>query len=284
MTDTATDETEVDEQQRLIARELGVTAAFEVAAEARRRAGFLTDLLVTSGARTLVLGISGGVDSAAAGALCRIATRGQALRDAGREARFVAVRLPYGRQQDEDAAQLVLDTIQADVVLTVDVRAASDAALGSVVAAGLTFADDARRDFVLGNVKARQRMVAQYAIAGAWGGLVIGTDHAAEAVTGFFTKYGDGGVDANPLAGLTKRRVRALAAHLGLPESIVQKVPTADLESLRPGRADEDALGVTYSQIDDFLEGRPVSPEARATIVRHFTSSAHKRVPPLTPA
>ncbi len=90
-------------------------------------------------------------------------------------------------------------------------------------------------------------------------------------------------MDANPLAGLTKRRVRALAAHLGLPDTIVQKVPTADLESLRPGRSDEDALGVTYAQIDDFLEGRPVSDEARARIVRHFTVSAHKRIPPVTP-
>lgn len=72
-------------------------------------------------------------------------------------------------------------------------------------------------------------MVVQYAIAAALEGLVIGTDHAAEAVTGIFTKFGDGGVDANPLAGLTKRRVRRLAQHLGVPERITTKTPTADL-------------------------------------------------------
>lgn len=87
---------------------------------------------------------------------------------------------------------------------------------------------------MLGNIKARQRMIAQYAVAGATGGLVVGTDHAAEAVMGFFTKFGDGGFDLSPLGGLTKRRVRALAVALGGDERLAQKVPTADLESMRP--------------------------------------------------
>ena len=89
-------------------------------------------------------------------------------------------------------------------------------------------------DFVLGNTKARMRMVAQYTIAGAHQGLVIGTDHAAEAVMGFFTKFGDGACDLAPLSGLVKHQVRAIARHFGAPESLVEKVPTADLEDLDP--------------------------------------------------
>jgi NAD+ synthase len=123
-------------------------------------------------------------------------------------------------------------------------------------------------------------MVTQYAIANTTNGRVVGTDHAAEAVTGFFTKYGDGGVDINPLAGLTKRRVRALATLLGLPDAIVHKQPTADLESLRPQYPDEHALGVTYDQIDDFLEGRPVGPDTADLLISRYLATTHKRNPP----
>lgn len=156
-------------------------------------------------------------------------------------------------------------------MLTVDVKPASDAALAALTAAGLTFRDAAHQDFVHGNVKARQRMIAQYAVAGAMDGLVVGTDHAAEAVTGFFTKHGDGAADLVPLTGLTKRRVRALAATLGAPAELVGKAPTADLESLAPGKLDEDSLGLPYEHIDDYLEGRPVPAER------------HKRQLPVAP-
>jgi NAD+ synthase len=126
-------------------------------------------------------------------------------------------------------------------------------------------------------------MVAQFALAGSLGGLVVGTDHAAEAVMGFFTKFGDGAADVLPLSGLTKRRVRAIASHLGAPPELVTKVPTADLEDGMPMRPDEDAYGVTYEQIDDYLEGRPVDHSAAATIVRAYRTTAHKRALPVAP-
>lgn len=132
--------------------------------------------------------------------------------------------------------------------------------------------DAARQNFVLGNVKARLRMVAQYAIANARGGLVIGTDHAAEAVMGFFTQFGDGACDLAPIAGLVKGQVRALGAHLAAPGHLVLKLPTADLEELRPGRPDEDAHGVSYADINAFLHGREVRRPASA-------SSGHTRRP-----
>src|SRR5690606_40729086 len=94
-------------------------------------------------------------------------------------------------------------------------------------ASGQAFRDEAQQDFLHGNIKARQRMIAQYAVAGARGGLVVGTDHAAEALMGFFTKFGDGAADVTPLAGLNKRRVRALAAAMGPPTGPAFKRTTA---------------------------------------------------------
>ena len=140
-----------------------------------------------------------------------------------------------------------------------------------------------QRDFVLGNTKARMRMVAQYTIANARQGLVIGTDHAAEAVMGFFTKFGDGACDLAPLAGLVKDQVRQLAGALGAPEQLVHKVPTADLEELSPGKPDEAAHGVTYRHIDDFLQGKPVPEDAARVIGQTYDKTARKRQLPQAP-
>ncbi|MEU5506858.1 ammonia-dependent NAD(+) synthetase [Streptomyces fungicidicus] len=267
--------------QQEIARTLGVTETFEAEQEIERRVAFLAGRLTSTGLRSLVLGISGGVDSTVAGRLCQLAV--ERARAGGHEARFHAMRLPYGIQADEHDAQLALSFIKADHVLTVDIKPAADAALEATLTAGVSFRDARHEDFVHGNVKARQRMIAQYAVAGAQDGLVVGTDQAAEALTGFFTKFGDGAADLVPLAGLTKRRVRALADALGAPTGLVWKVPTADLESLDEGKADEDALGVTYDVIDDFLEGKPVDREAFDTIVHRYRLTDHKRRPPIAP-
>jgi NAD+ synthase len=268
-------------EQEAITKELGVTAEFDAQAEVRRRIDFLSTYLRASGLKTYVLGISGGVDSTCAALLAQNAVA--ELRSSGYDARFIAVRLPYGVQADEHDAQRALDVIGADEVQRVDIKPAADAMLAALKAGGLQFEDAAREDFILGNIKARQRMIAQFAIAGATRGLVIGTDQAAEALMGFFTKFGDGAADILPLAGLNKRRVRAVAAHLGAPEGLVLKVPTADLENLKPLRPDEDAYGVTYEQIDDFLEGKSIDAVAQARILTTYTGTAHKRALPVAP-
>ncbi|MBT2507677.1 ammonia-dependent NAD(+) synthetase [Streptomyces sp. ISL-98] len=267
--------------QQEIARDLQVSESFDPELEIERRVAFLAERLTSTGLRSLVLGISGGVDSTTAGRLCQLAV--ERARTAGHDATFYAMRLPYGVQADEKDAQLALGFINADRVLTVDVKSASDASLAASLAGGVTFRDAHHQDFVQGNIKARQRMIAQYAVAGAHDGLVVGTDHAAEAVSGFFTKYGDGAADVVPLTGLTKRRVRAVAQTLGAPAKLVWKTPTADLETLDPGKPDEDALGVTYDEIDDFLEGKPVGEPAFQSIVRRYRLTEHKRQLPVAP-
>jgi NAD+ synthase len=267
-------------QQEIIA-ELGVRPGFDAAEEAERRVAFLADYLVRTGAKGYVLGVSGGVDSTTAGRLAQLAV--ERVRAGGGDARFLAMRLPYGVQLDEADAQHALDFIRADEVIAVNIKAATDAMFHEVDAAGIDFEHAAHADFIKGNVKARQRMIAQYLAAGARGMLVIGTDHAAEAVVGFFTKFGDGAADLTPLAGLTKRRVRAIADHLGAADHVVEKVPTADLEDHKPLVPDQVALGVPYDAIDDYLEGKPVSDEDRATIEAWHRRTAHKRAMPVTP-
>ncbi len=213
------------------------------------------------------------------------------------EVEFIAVRLPHGVQADEDDAQTALDFIQPDKRVTVNIAEATRT-IDAAVSRGLFSEDyaasrkatqqgveptDGLGDFNLGNVKARLRMVAQYAIAGERNLLVIGTDHAAENITGFFTKFGDGAADVLPLAGLNKRQGAQLLQYLEAPASTWEKVPTADLEEHRPALPDEEALGVSYQHIDDYLEGKDVPQTARDVIETWWEKGQHKRHLPASP-
>lgn len=261
--------------------ELGVRPSISPSKEIDERVQFLTDYLRSTPATGYVLGISGGQDSTLAGRLAQLAA--EQVRAEGGTARFIAVRLPYGAQSDEEDAQVALRFIRPDQTLTVNVKPGADATVQATVDGMGDSAGGEIRDFVRGNVKARERMMIQYTIAGQLGFLVVGTDHAAEAVTGFYTKYGDGAVDLTPLTGLTKRQGAALLQELGAPASTWRKVPTADLEDDRPALPDEEALGVTYREIDDYLEGAPVTDEVAARIERMFLNTRHKRAMPASP-
>jgi NAD+ synthase len=264
-----------------IVAEMQVLPDIDVEYEIRRRVDFIKYQLELSGLQTLVLGISGGIDSCTCGRLAQLAI--EELNQDTSSYRFIAVRLPYAAQTDETDAQLSLDFIKPSHNLTVNVQPGSDAIHQSTMTAlnaeGLGDLSDNTQDFARGNVKARMRMIAQYEIAGLLGGLVLGTDHSAENVTGFYTKYGDGACDLVPLFGLNKRQVRQVAAQLGAPQGIISKVPTADLETLDPSKSDEDALGLSYDQIDDFLEGRNIDLAAEQRIIHIFLTTAHKRQP-----
>ncbi|MDN2498021.1 ammonia-dependent NAD(+) synthetase [Nocardia nova] len=269
-------------REQIIA-ELGVAAEIEPKVEVRRRVEFLADYLSSTPATGFVLGISGGQDSSLTGKLCQLAV--DELRAQGQEATFVAVRLPYGAQADADDARRALDFIGPDHVVEVNVKPGADA-VAAATAEGvreLLGHETELRDFVRGNIKARERMIIQYAIAGQLNLVVVGTDHAAEAVTGFFTKHGDGGVDITPLTGLTKRQGAALLQELGAPPSLWEKVPTADLEDDRPALPDEEALGLKYAQIDDYLEGKDVAPEVAERVETIYCNTRHKRTVPVSP-
>ncbi len=269
--------------EQLIRTEMRVLPVIDVDFEIQRRVEFIQKKLKQSGCKSLVLGISGGVDSTTCGRLAQLAVDGLNQVSNSNEYQFIAVRLPYGEQQDEDEAQLALSFIQPSHSVSVNIKNGVDGTHASTLLAlegtGLIPSDNAKVDFVKGNVKARTRMIAQYEIAGLVGGLVIGTDHSAENITGFYTKFGDGACDLAPLFGLNKRQVRAIAAKLGAPEQLVYKVPTADLEELAPQKADEDALQVSYDQIDDFLEGKPVTDFVRDRLISIYKATQHKRQP-----
>lgn len=258
-------------------QELHIQAVIEPKEEIKKRVQFLKDYLVKTNAKGYVLGISGGQDSTLAGRLAQLAV--EELRNEGRQAKFIAVRLPHGEQKDEDDAKLALNFIKADQEMIFNIEKAVNAVKEEY---DKQTNGAALADYHKGNVKARMRMIVQYAIGGQEGLLVIGTDHAAEAVTGFYTKYGDGGADVTPLTGLTKRQGKALLQELGAEERLYLKVPTADLLDEKPGQADETELGVTYDELDDYLEGKAVDPIVAEKIEKRYFVSQHKREMPAT--
>jgi NAD+ synthase len=269
-------------QTSTVIEQMRVLPKIDVNYEVERRIDFIKSQLINSGMTTLVLGISGGIDSCALGKLAQISVN-QLNKEYTRNYQFIAVRLPYNVQADEADAQASIDFIQPSQNLAVNIQPGADAidqqTRLALDAAGLLMGSESKCDFVKGNVKARTRMVIQYQVAGLLNALVLGTDHSAENITGFYTKYGDGACDLAPLFGLNKRQVRQIAEFLGAPEHIIYKAPTADLESLAPQKSDEQALGMSYDQIDDFLEGRVVAVEIAEKLVAIFEKTQHKRVP-----
>ncbi|MFC0139287.1 ammonia-dependent NAD(+) synthetase [Erwinia mallotivora] len=264
--------------QQEIIEALGVNPTIDVEQEIRTSVDFLKSYLKANPfIKTLVLGLSGGQDSTLTGKLSQTAI--SELRDetGDQSLQFIAVRLPYGVQADEQDCQDAINFIQPDRVLTVNIKEAVLASEKALRDAGITLSD-----YIRGNEKARERMKAQYSIAGMTAGVVVGTDHAAEAVTGFFTKYGDGGTDINPIFRLHKGQGKQLLKALGCPEHLYLKHPTADLEDDRPGLQDEVALGITYQQIDQYLEGKDIGQDASRIVEGWYLKTEHKRRPPIT--
>ena len=265
--------------QEEIINALGVNSQIDPQAEVTKRVQFICDFLQTTKMKALVLGISGGQDSSLAGRLSQLAVEKLREETGDNEYQFIAVRLPYGEQADEsDAMFAINDFIKPDKIMRVNIKAATDAMVASLNEAGTPISEVNK-----GNIKARERMIVQYAIGGENKGAVVGTDHAAEAVTGFYTKFGDGGADITPLSGLDKRQGKALLQYLGAPAKLYDKTPTADLEEDKPMRPDEEALGVRYDEIDDYLEGREVSPAAAEKIEGWYRRTQHKRHLPIAP-
>lgn len=264
--------------QEEIIKELGVKIVIDPSEEVRKSIDFLKKYLVAHPSlKSLVLGISGGQDSALTARLAQLAIEEMREETGISEYQFIAVRLPYGKQVDEADARRALTFIQADKELTIDIKPAVDAQVLELEKNGCFILD-----FNKGNIKARQRMITQYAIASTFSGAVLGTDHAAENITGFFTKFGDGAADLLPIFRLNKRQGKQLLEYLGASKEIYTKIPTADLEDDRPQIADEIALGVTYDEIDDYLEGKTIQPTSQKIIEDWWEKNQHKRQLPVT--
>ena len=264
--------------QKQIIEELHVLPEINVEQEIRKSIDFMKEYAKKhSFVKGFVLGISGGQDSTLTGKLAQMAVDELNEEASEKQYTFMAVRLPYGVQADEKDCQDALHFIQPDKIFTVNIKEAVEASVRALAEAGVELSD-----FAKGNEKARERMKVQYSIAAMNSAVVLGTDHAAEAITGFFTKFGDGGADLMPIFRLNKRQGKQILAHLNCPEHLYLKTPTADLEEDRPSLPDETALGLTYEQIDDYLEGKEIPEDARKTLEGHYLRSQHKRHLPIT--
>lgn len=264
--------------QEKIIKELGVKPTIDVQEEIRVTIDFMKDYLYKHPfLKTLILGISGGQDSTLLGKLAQKAVEEMRAETKDEAYQFIGMRLPYGVQFDEDDVDLAFDWIAPDKIIEVNIKSAVDAMVEQ-----FSSEDFAISDFNKGNIKARQRMIAQFAVAGDAKGVVLGTDHAAESITGFYTKFGDGAADLMPLFRLNKRQGAAILEELNAPEQLYKKIPTADLQDGKPGLSDEDELGVSYQHIDDYLEGKTVEAKAQERIESLFLNSRHKRRMPIT--
>ncbi|MGA3675774.1 ammonia-dependent NAD(+) synthetase [Lysinibacillus agricola] len=264
--------------QQEIIKELRVLPTIDEQEEIRKSIDFLKEYARRySFVKGFVLGISGGQDSTLTGKITQLAVDELNAEVGEAKYSFWAVRLPYGVQADEKDCQDAIDYIKPTKTFTVNIKNAVDASMESLANAGIEVSD-----FVKGNEKARERMKVQYSIAAMNNAVVLGTDHAAEAITGFYTKFGDGGADLMPIFRLNKRQGKQILTALNCPKHLYLKVPTADLEENRPSLPDEAALGLTYDQIDDYLEGKEIPEEARKTLEGHYLRSQHKRHMPIT--
>ena len=243
-------------------------------------ADWMRTKLQAANAKGFVVGLSGGVDSATTAALC--------TRAAGSS--VIGVWMPcHSVPEDKEYAQLAAKALGIELQ-TVDLGAVYDAFLTSLGGPAPARQDtDAahqqaeRYKMARANLKPRLRMSTLYYLAQARGYLVAGTGNRPELMVGFFTKYGDGGVDLEPLGELYKHEVRGLAQALGVPQQIVERTPSP---GLWPGQTDEGEMGITYAEIDAILaawdtDREPELPASSIAKVKGMVArSAHKRALP----
>lgn len=245
---------------------------------AEKISSWLRERASLAGAHGYVFGVSGGIDSAVVARLCQLAF----------PQRVLGVTLPcYSHPQDEEDARLLATTFSIPLV-RVDIGPAFDALTESLETAlkGLprqVASVDIKQQLPEANVKPRLRMASLYFVANSVNYLVAGTGNRSEITLGYYTKYGDGGVDVLPIGGLLKSEVRQLARDLGVPDRIITKPPTAGLWM---GQTDEAEMGFTYDMLERYLsEGASAVPaDVAARIEKLRASSEHKRaMPPVAP-
>lgn len=227
---------------------------------------WIREKVSAAGLKGTVFGISGGLDSSVVAVLCRRTFDKDTL----------GLLMPcHSSQQDEQHAlavaskfsiptqTIVLDDIYDSLLKILPFNEASPAS-----------------QLAKGNLKARLRMLTLYFYANQLRYLVVGSGNKSELAVGYFTKHGDGSVDILPLGNLVKGQVKELAEFLEIPQEIINKPPSA---GLWPGQTDEDELGLSYNELDDYLTGDKVPEKIRQKIEKLIASSDHKRKPPPVP-
>ncbi|AEO07986.1 NAD synthetase [Buchnera aphidicola str. Ua (Uroleucon ambrosiae)] len=263
--------------QKKIIKLMGVKPKIIPKIEIQNCVNFLkTYLLHNITLKSLIVGISGGQDSTLTGKLCQMTI--QQLRDETKNMnyKFIALRMPYGIQCDEQDCQDAINFIKPDQIFNINIKPAILRSEKSLRKSGIIISD-----YVRGNEKARERMKIQYSVAAMNQGLVVGTGNAAEHLTGFFTKFGDGGTDINPIYKLNKRQGRLLLRELNSPKHLYLKKPMADLEDNHPQQDDESVLGITYNVIDAYLEGKKIDIKQQKKIEVIYFKTLHKRFLPV---
>jgi NAD+ synthase len=231
---------------------------------AQKLVSWIKDKTLAAGGKGVVLGLSGGMDSSVVAVLCQRAFPQNTL----------ALLMPcYSNQENIEHARLVAEKFSIPTKIVV-LDSVFDALL-KVLADDKADADVKR--LAQGNIKARLRMLTLYYFANQLKYLVVGAANRDELTVGYFTKYGDGGVDIQPLGSLLKGELKELARFLGVPEAIINKPPSADLWQ---GQTDETELGLSYDELDLYLASGEVSAALKKRIESMITSSEHKRQPP----
>lgn len=243
-------------------------------------AGWLRDRVHAAAAQGLVFGLSGGIDSAVVARLCQLAAPD----------RVAGVIMPcHSDPSDEADARLVAEHFRIPA-LRVPLEAAfdaltstADAAFNAVAGLRPHATDDLKARMPMANVKPRLRMATLYFVANRLNYLVAGTGNRSEITIGYYTKYGDGGVDLLPIGRLVKRQVWDLARELGVPARVIDKAPSAGLWL---GQTDESEMGFTYAELEQFIDGgaSAVSPQTAERIQHLVRVSEHKRALPPMPA
>ncbi|QCI22056.1 ammonia-dependent NAD(+) synthetase [Buchnera aphidicola] len=246
--------------------------------EIKKRVNFLKKYLLNHPyLHSLIVGISGGQDSTLTGKLCQITIETLRKETKNKNYQFIALRLPHGVQNDEKDCRDAINFICPDQVFNINIKNAVLSSEQSLKRSGIIISDHIR-----GNEKSRERMKVQYSVAAVKNGLVVGTGHASEIISGFFTKYGDNGTDINPIATLNKKQGKSLLIQLKCPSHLYLKKPTADLEDENPQKDDESVLGVTYNEIDSYLEGKEIDISSKKIIEQLYLKTFHKRNKPIS--
>lgn len=228
--------------------------------ETEARVEYIRGYLRNSGARGIVFGNSGGKDSALVGILCKMACE-----DTVGVIMPCASKRNYGMDRADGLEVAEKFGIETRMVDLTPVREAELAALSGVTK---------MTEMAVANIAPRLRMLTLYAIAHAEGRIVAGTGNASEAYVGYFTKWGDGAYDLNPIADLTVGEIYEYLEYLGCPRAIIEKAPSAGLFE---GQTDESEMGVSYADIDKVVKGRETAPEIKARIERMHAATEHKR-------